>query len=206
MNVNELLALDDFIILEQIEQQVINKVPDVKFLISECFSDNLTFPSDAEIEKYLNEEKKAMETMRQYAELSNIPWITVPLETYFSSAILDEVAKVTANSRIKTTFEVDLDKSEDMLRTGEVYLSQFGCWCPVRVHENPNSVQRFYIDFQDRQLYPVVHRKYVYFLSGPENRDKFIQDPLKYTMLELSSTPHREFSSNVVITHQSRFF
>lgn len=200
LNLSELSALDDSTVLEHIDRQVTEELPAPKFLLSEFFLDAFTPPADDKIENYLNVEKKALAEMRQYAESSDIPWITVPVEDYSRLALSEELAKVTknVNCALTPTFEVDFDTSEELVRTGEFYLSKFGRWCPVRLHEEPdNSVQQFYNDWQNGSVRPVVYRKYVYYLSGPKNRDKFMKDPLKYSRIEPFSALYREPPSNI---------
>lgn len=187
LNVDDFLDLNDFTTIERIEEAVNNELPDTKFLISECFSDSLELPSDTMIEQYLSTEKRVFTDMRKFADSSNIPWITVSSGEHLS-AVLSDVSKVLVNNDciFETTFNVDLKTSEKMLCAGEVYLSRFGRWCPVQIYEKSNPVQQFYVDYTKGHIYPVVHRKYVYFLSGSKNRDEFIRQPLKYVLQPFS--------------------
>lgn len=201
LSMHELSALDDFTVLERLDRQAHDQAPEPEFLLSKCFSNGLTeFPSDAAVDRHLGVERTAFEAMRRYAESVNIPWIDVPAGDYSRSAVVGELARATVqgDGAFRTTVQVDLDTAERMLRAGEAYLSGFGRWCPVRTRDHPGSVQQYYADARRGRVHPVVHRKYVYYLSGPENRDKFVSEPLKYVALDPRSTPYRILKSNVV--------
>lgn len=187
LKVDDFLMLDDFTTLERIDETVNIELPETKFLISECFFDSLEFPSDIMVEQYLSLEKSMFTDMRKFANSSNIPWITVSSGKHLT-AVLSDVSKVLVNNDciFETSFSVDLKTSENMLRAGEVYLSKFGRWCPVQIYEKSNPVQQFYVDYTNNRIYPVVHRKYVYYLSGSNNHKKFIQQPLKYVLQSFS--------------------
>lgn len=178
LDMEDFFGLDDFTDLEIIEEIVLKQLPEPEILISKCFSDNLTFPSDIMIEEFLESERSVFKTMRNFAESSNIPWITMSPKNS-KSTILNNIADILGDSCniIETTYNVDLKTSDEMLRTGQVYLSKFGRWCPVRLYEDPHSIQPLY---SDDGVCPVVHRKYLYYLSGQDNSDKFIRQPLKY--------------------------
>lgn len=184
LEVSDFLDLDNFDTLDEIDKKVNNEFPDNKYLISQCFFDSFEFPPDTMIQQYLDAEKDALAEMREFAEKSNIPWITVSGPDSRSDALHDITEALTANvdTPFETTYDVDPDASEDMLRAGEVHLSRFGRWCPVqafRCSTDPTVVRRFYPDMKNVQ--PVVHRKYVYYVAdGPENREEFARRPLKY--------------------------
>lgn len=192
LEVSDLLDLDDFDTLDEIDKTVNNEFPDDKYLISQCFSDRFEFPPDSMIQRYLDEEKGAQAAMREFAEKSNIPWITMSGPDSRSDTLRDiaEALAANVNTPFETTFDVDPDASENMLRAGEVHLSQFGRWCPVQAFRcltDPTVVRRFCPDTENVQ--PVIHRKYVYYVAGgPENREEFARQPLKYVCLGQPST------------------
>lgn len=192
LEVSDFLDLDDFDTLDEIDETVNNEFPDEKYLISQCFSDSFEFPPDAMIQQYLDAEKEALAAMREFAKKSNIPWITVSGPDSRSDALRDiaEALAANVNTPFETTYDVDPDASEDMLRSGEVHLSRFGRWCPVQAFRDstdPTAVRRLCQDTENVQ--PVVHRKYVYYVAGGlENREEFARRPLKYVGLGQPST------------------
>lgn len=184
LSLKDILGIDDFEVLEQIDQSVKKEIPEEDFLISKCFYDSLKIPTDATIREYLSLEQNSFVDMQKFSEFSNIPWITISDKKLPASILSNIYSKFLVNREgvFEKTFDVDWETSENMLRAGEVYLSKFGHWCPVQVYEKPVSVQQFYTSYLDGSIYPVIHRKYLYFLNGSENRDKFSKQPLKYIL------------------------
>jgi len=187
LDVYDFMGLNDFTMLDEIDDMVKNEFPDDKYILSQCFSDVFSFPTNAMIERYLDAEKGALEEMREFAEMANIPWITVS-NSDSRSAAMSDITKVlggNTDTPFESTYEVDLDTAEDMLRSGEVHLSRFGRWCPVQaIRDSANpSIKRFCPDLVDGRVHPVVHRKYVYYVAdSTENRDEFMQRPMKYVL------------------------
>jgi len=183
LNAGDLLGLDDLTDLERIDETVNDEYPDGEFVTSECFLDRLELPSDATVERHLDAERAAMAGMRRFAESSGIPWITDDnSERSNAPHAVTELLRERTGDVLETTFDVDVDASEDMLRAGEAYLSGYGRRCPVRAIERPDSARTFHADHADGRVRPVVHRNYVYYVSGQENRDKFVRRPLDYAL------------------------
>lgn len=194
LDVNDLINLDDFATLDEIDEMVNNEFPDDKYIISQCFSDGFAFPSKAMIDQYLDMEKGALADMREFSEKSNIPWITVlGPDSQSAMSKITEVLGTNAEAPFESTYEVDLETAEEMLRAGEVHLSRFGRWCPVQAIREGSantSIRRFCPDLAEGHVHPVVHRKYVYYVTGgPENRDEFSRQPLKYVLGQSAMPP-----------------
>jgi len=194
LDVNDFIDLDDFVTLDEIDEMVNNEFPEDKYMISQCFSDGFAFPSNVMIDQYLDVEKDALSDMRDFAEKSNIPWITVSGPNSQSAAMskITEVLGANTDAPFESTYEVDLETAEDMLRAGEVHLSQFGRWCPVQAFREGSvdpSIRKFCPDLADGHVNPVVHRKYVYYVAGQENRDEFSRQPLKYVLGQSGVSP-----------------
>lgn len=198
LSAENLLGLDNFETLESIDVDVDDELPKDEYLISKIFLDTLEHPSDAMVANHLKTEKTDLDDMRKFAQSSGIPWITTVLSAegpdLNSAALYNEIARLLPggggdNDIFETTFAVDMDEAERMLRTGEVYLSQYGRWCPVwaRKENSVTAVQRFYSDSVEGRVCPVIHRKYAYFLSGSEHRDEFIRWPLRYAFRPFSA-------------------
>lgn len=195
LTADDLTGLDNFETLELIDTAVDGELPKAEFLLPKCLSETLELPSDAMVADHLTAEKKVLADMREFARSSGIPWITTVLSTEErdSAALCQDIARLLpagyADDVFETTFAVNMDEAEEMLRSGEVYLSRFGHWCPVwaRKESPETAVQRFYADTVEGRVFPVVHRKYVYFLSGREHRDEFALRPLRYAFRPFSA-------------------
>lgn len=192
LSVDDFAGLDDFKTLETIRETVESELPETMIPVDKFYSHSVSLPSDDMIDRYLEEEKNAMADMRKFSKSSGIPWIvkSVPSPGWAEIGGLADILAKT-DDIFETSFAVDLETSERYLRTGEFYLSRFGRWCPVQVCEEPYGlVQRFRSDCAKGLVYPVIHRKYVYFLRGRENRDKFVRNPLRYTFPKFSPPVH----------------
>lgn len=195
LTAEDLTGLDDPETLELIDTAVDGEIPKAEFLLPKCFPETLQLPSDAMVADHLRAEKKVLADMREFARSSGIPWMTTVLSAkeQDSAALRKDIAGLLpagyAEDVFETTFAVNMDEAEEMLRSGEVYLSKFGHWCPVWARkENPETaIQRFYADSVVGRVFPVVHRKYVYFLSGREHRDEFALRPLRYAFRPFSA-------------------
>lgn len=190
LTVADLLDLDDFAVLERVDETVKAEIADADYVVSECFADGMGTPSAATVERYLNAERAATTRMREYAAASSdIAWFTDDNGSSHSSAVAALLRQRGDRHALETAYDVDLPTAERMLADGEAYLSRFGRRCPVRAAECPDSVRTFYADCADGRVRPVVHRKYVYYLSGPENRDQFVRRPLDYAFRSRPAVP-----------------
>lgn len=199
LNVGDFVGLDDFNAIESICRTVedelpLTMIPIVKF----CSQSPSVASNDTWIDRCLEVERSALADMRKFAKLSGVPWIVKSVGDAGSTELGDIIAK--GDGIFETTFAVDLETCENLLRTGELYLSRFGRWCPVQVGENPyGSVQQFHSDCaKGHAVYPVVHRKYVYFLRGRGNRDRFVGDPLKYAFRPFTPPVHHPLRIAVI--------
>ncbi|XP_050431129.1 adenylate kinase 9-like [Adelges cooleyi] len=189
LTVEDLIRIEDFTILDHIDKIICAKVPKQNFILTTSFVDEFNPPTDKMVQRYLETESNEFSDMHRFAKETYIPWITAKADDPIDEIINKLDSVLVSNSNVfENVFDVDFELAERMLCNGEVYLSRFGRWCPVRLYEKNDNVQWFYTDYLDGHLRPVVHRKYVYYLSGPDNREKFGQCPLKY-LLQTCSVP-----------------
>ncbi|KAK4878277.1 hypothetical protein RN001_010783 [Aquatica leii] len=114
-----------------------------------------------------------------------IPWVTIDAgltkEKVLAQAMrLVEKHKFRNRSLFERVYEVSVDLSEKLLSTGYYFLSKFGKTCPVQAYDDYNPVQMYLPHEKQFQLYPVVHRQYIYYLGAIDSLNRFKQDPLKY--------------------------
>lgn len=74
-------------------------------------------------------------------------------------------------------FAIDGYLANKMLITGYKFPSRFGRWCPVKLLEGEVLPPQY--GFGDH-TFPVVYRQHVYFCSGRDQRDMFMQCPSRY--------------------------
>ncbi|XP_046603942.1 adenylate kinase 9 isoform X2 [Neodiprion virginianus] len=118
-------------------------------------------------------------------EEESIPWIEVDAEQS-QAEVLMTVLKILDPyvfrnaSFLERVEEVDVETAEKLLDSGYYFLSSFGKFCPVQMFENKIPFQMFLPLEAAHQIYPVLHRQYIYFLAGKERLTAFIEHPLKY--------------------------
>ncbi|KAK9693675.1 hypothetical protein QE152_g34047 [Popillia japonica] len=135
-----------------------------------------------------------LRTLKEYFENHLIEWVTLDASMSIKK-IFDEAMravdkyKFRNRSLFERCYDVTVEIAEKLLADGYHFLSRFGKVCPVQVHEKANSVLMYYPLEQKMELYPVIHRNYIYFLAGKKNRDKFYNDPLFYILQSDASFP-----------------
>ncbi|KAI5636294.1 50S ribosome-binding GTPase domain-containing protein [Phthorimaea operculella] len=83
------------------------------------------------------------------------------------------------------TWIVNNETAEILLGEGFYFLSKFSRMCPVLIYENPNVLSNLYkVKKREGDLYPVIHRCYIYYIQGAESVKKFRMDPLKYIICD----------------------
>lgn len=87
-------------------------------------------------------------------------------------------------SFFETISEITMDEAHELLCAGYFFLSKFGYTCPVDVYENRNPIQLFLAADRSGDVFPIIHRQYIYYVRGKENVGKFKSDPLKYGILQ----------------------
>ncbi|XP_038656937.1 adenylate kinase 9 [Scyliorhinus canicula] len=80
-------------------------------------------------------------------------------------------------SLFEKCFPVNLKLVHKLLKNSYKLLSSFGLWDVVEL-SNGTAIQPI-LDMH-QNVFPLLHRKYIYYFVTKENRDKFIENPLKY--------------------------
>lgn len=187
---NDFRDLDDLATLERIDETTRADVAAPEWLMPKCFAGGSrpsSPPPDAAIERHATAERGALAAMRGAAEASGVPWLTVSdAADGTGRAALDRLAGALSDVRGRggapdaAAYPVDVDAAERLLRSGEAHLSRFGRGCPVEARLDADATPRFYADREDGRACPAVYRHYVYYASGPENRDEFVRRPSEY--------------------------
>lgn len=97
--------------------------------------------------------------------------------------------KFRTKSHFERCYDVSLEIAKRLLSCGYFFLSKFGKTCPVQYYEDKNPIQMYIPMKQKNNLFPVLHRTYIYYLAGSENYEKFKEDPLKYISVESFNFP-----------------
>ncbi|CAH4032163.1 unnamed protein product [Pieris brassicae] len=84
-------------------------------------------------------------------------------------------------SFLEQTFIINGDIAEMLIYEGFFFLSKFNRMCPVFLYDNPLILHNpYYIRKRKGNIFPVIHRAYIYFISSEDNVKKFRSNPLKY--------------------------
>lgn len=67
--------------------------------------------------------------------------------------------------------------AQKLVDFGFKQLSRFGRWCPVKLMEK-QPIPPYYSE--DKKMYTVIHRSFIYYLNGKEAKKKFSENPIKY--------------------------
>ena len=152
-------------------------------------------------EKYETESQKLAAT-RDILENESIPYVVLDAEGDARSVLLRVMRilepyvrrDVSVLERIHT---VDLETADALLDRGYYLQSSFGRWCPVQLRENKVPLQMFLPSESAREIHPVVHRQFIYFIAGKDAQTEFLKSPFKYLEQD-SRTPIVPFRLSVV--------
>ncbi|KAL1456150.1 hypothetical protein WDU94_000900 [Cyamophila willieti] len=121
--------------------------------------------------------------IKRVVQQLGIPWITsIPSE--FN--VIKCEKEITENLELKdpnvfeSVYEVDVATAEKLLEFGFFYLSKYGRLCPIEIHYDKNKIQPFEKRLEQETIYCIIHRKYIYFVHGENNADKFKKNILDY--------------------------
>lgn len=140
---------------------------------------------DSQIAEEYSNDLSSLNEMRDMSGAELISWEQVnanmPMEKVLAY-ILRKCDPINSrnNSFLERVYDIEPQVAEDLLNSGYHFLSKFGRFCPVQHYDNYNPVQTFLANEEKSELFPVIHRQYIYFCAGKKNRDRFKEDPLKY--------------------------
>uniref|UniRef100_A0A6I8N3X1 Adenylate kinase 9 n=1 Tax=Ornithorhynchus anatinus TaxID=9258 RepID=A0A6I8N3X1_ORNAN len=80
-------------------------------------------------------------------------------------------------SMFEKCYPISLQLAEKMLSLAYKFPSSYGQWDPVKLCEG-DAIKPF--ENPKNPSHPIIHRQYIYFLSGKENKEKFMRNPIKY--------------------------
>ncbi|XP_076631842.1 adenylate kinase 9 isoform X2 [Colletes latitarsis] len=140
---------------------------------------------EREFEKMFDNDIEMIDAVRNALENETIPYVVLDGERTSKEVLLQAMKILTpyANrdiSVLENTYTVDLETAGMLLDCGHCLQSSFGRWCPVQLHENKIPLQMFLPLEAQQEIYPVIHRQFIYFLGGKDARSRFLKNPFKY--------------------------
>ncbi|XP_074034229.1 adenylate kinase 9-like [Leptinotarsa decemlineata] len=140
-------------------------------------------------------ELEALEQIKVSCDVEMIPFIQVIFDSNFPTRTFRNVLYVTRDIKNRTLsifercYEVSMEVADRLLSCGYFFLGRFGKTCPVQYFENKNPFQMFIPMDSKNNVYPVIHRSYIYFVIGRNSLEKFKDDPLKYVNINFFKFP-----------------
>lgn len=135
-------------------------------------------------EAYESSSRNLQKTRDRMKEES-IPWVEINSEKE-AAHLFCHILKILDpylhrnSSVLERTYEITIETAENLLNSGYYFLSSFGRNCPVQIYERKIPFHMFLPMEAQGQIFPMLHRQYVYFLFGKEAIESFKKDPLKY--------------------------
>ncbi|XP_067841405.1 adenylate kinase 9 [Heptranchias perlo] len=132
-------------------------------------------------EKYMADEER-LDAFREQLKEFFIPCIVIngkrkPHIVHFKLYQKVEPLVKNRTSLFEKCYPVNLKLARKLVEKSYKQFSSFGLWDVVELSEG-TAIQP--IQNMQKAVFPVIHRKYVYYFVTKQNRDKFIADPFKY--------------------------
>lgn len=141
---------------------------------------------DARIESIYETDDENIQSLKELLLEQRIKTVAIKGTKSIDKLVRLALSKLTnlrnrCESLFEQTFVVNADIAELLLSEGFCLISKFNRICPVYVYNNPDAIQSGYkLSRCKGEIYPIVHRSYVYFTGGLGAVKKFRTNPLKY--------------------------
>lgn len=132
------------------------------------------------------------EYIKTHCHDANIMHTTVKTNKKTAENVFYEILRLTDQIKFRNrsfferVYAIDVQVAEKLLNQGYYFMSRFGRTCPVQRYENKNPIQ-MYLQHENSNIFPLIYHRYIYFLYTAVSRDKFMNDPVKYTTANLKS-------------------
>ncbi|XP_015590519.1 adenylate kinase 9-like [Cephus cinctus] len=143
------------------------------------------------VQKAYDSSSKNLLTSRMAMENENIPWIEVNGEldkriVYLSILKILYPYIFRNYSMFERVQLVNPYDAESLLECGYYFLSSFGRNCPVQSYRKEIPFHVFLKMESQGSIFPVLHRRYIYFITGADAVTDFLEHPLKYLQVDSS--------------------
>ncbi|CAG9817064.1 unnamed protein product [Phaedon cochleariae] len=95
-------------------------------------------------------------------------------------------------------YDVSSEVADRLLSSGYYFLSKFGRSCPVQYYENRNPFPMLTSAEDHHNVFPIIHRSYIYYIVGDGNVAKFKKDPLRYVLIDRVALNLRPFKTSII--------
>lgn len=157
--------------------------------------DEMRTKLNAQIAVHFDSELNYIKIIRDKCILEQLPYAKMPIdENDYEKNIrfvycITEDYKYRNNSHFESFCDVPFDLSERLLASGYCFLSKYGRLCPVEYHKQKNPFLKHPLTKKQFNIFPIIHRTFIYFIDGEENVNIFKKNPLFYVTIKRVQYP-----------------
>lgn len=177
-------------VADEQDQEVARKIVEKKYpppvlLVSWPTDEEANVRIVEEIQQAYNNELQYFPLIKDVCYNEIVPWTTVDAnlsmnQTFALVMKLVDPIKFRNESLFERCYDISTELAETLLNCGYCFLSKFGRMCPVQYFNKYDTFPLYLSLMEKFDVFPVIHRSYIYFLAGKKNHDKFVENPLKY--------------------------
>lgn len=149
----------------------------------------------ASLSQMLEYESRCLEGLAKQCLVNNIYIQEAPVNLAFFDYTVRNVLFITDSIKCRNRsffekcYDLKVDLAEHLLSEGYFLLSTFGRLCPVQYYENENPFLMYEVALTKYEIFPVLHRNFIYYIHGSEKLKEFKKNPLKYVDIEKIEFP-----------------
>ncbi|XP_045473431.1 adenylate kinase 9-like [Harmonia axyridis] len=180
--------------MDEVNKLLSEELPEPLFDVNIEELSDVTNRIKVEFDDRFSKETEYLRVIRELILAAPIPWEELASEkklevTQYAALLSVDRYNFRNRSFFERTYEISIEVAERLLACGFYFLSMFGRTCPIQYHNDDIRVQLFIPMEQQFNVFPFIHRQYIYFIVGKEARDMFRKDPLKYVDIEKFNFP-----------------
>ncbi|XP_044755201.1 adenylate kinase 9 [Coccinella septempunctata] len=180
--------------VEEVNKQLSAELPEPLFDIDIENIADVSEKIKVEFEDRYSREIDFLKLIKEMLLTAPIPYQELNSEkklemTQYAALLAVDGYKFRNRSFFERTYEVSIEVAERLLASGYYFLSMFGRTCPIQYHKQDVKVQLFIPMEQQFNVFPMIHRQYIYFLVGKEGKEQFRKDPLRYVDIDNFNFP-----------------
>ncbi|KAK9889594.1 hypothetical protein WA026_006967 [Henosepilachna vigintioctopunctata] len=180
--------------MDEVNKQLLEEMPEPVFISDTETIEEATDRIKSSFEDSYVRENEYLKSMKDLCLAAQIPWEDLKAEkqlevTQYESFLAVDKFNCRNRSFFERTYEVSIELAERLLASGYFFLSMFGRTCPVQYFKQDIPVQLFIPMEQTFNVFPIIHRQYIYFVVGKAGKKAFREDPLKYVDIKSFNFP-----------------
>ncbi|CAG9865025.1 unnamed protein product [Phyllotreta striolata] len=149
----------------------------------------------SDIQEYLEMESNYLSLTIDQINEEKLPYETLAIDVTDYEKNLRQIYCLTEEykyrniSHFESCTDINFELAEKFLEYGYYFLSKFGKICPVGYNKKKNPLLRHPVMKKHHNIFPVIHRNYIYFIDGEESLTLFKNNPLYYIDIDKVEYP-----------------